>query len=216
MSFSIVISAGNPRNLVACIRAVMDCEPTFDPKKIIVVHDGARAEAEVMLPPEVTWLDAPLPFIFARNLNLGIRACDDDVVMMEDDGLLQTPSGLSLLAAHSAGYGLLASSTNYGCNQRQYRQPGGAIREEPGMVIWVCIYVPRSTIDLVGLMDERFVGYGFDDDDYCLRIHKAGLKIGIDDSCFVDHLVLPSFWRKRDVSADMESNRVIFEEKWRT
>lgn len=216
MSFSVVISAGNPSNLVACVRAVMDCEPALDPQKIIAVHDGARVGAEAMLPPEVTWLDAPLPFIFARNLNIGIRACSDDVVIMEDDGLLQTPSGLSLLSRHSAGYGLLASSTNYGCNQRQYRQPGGAIREEPGMVIWVCIYVPRSTIDLIGLMDERFTGYGFDDDDYCLRIRKAGLKIGIDDSCFVDHLALPSFWRKRDVSADMESNRVIFEEKWRT
>ena len=86
------------------------------------------------------------------------------------------------------------------------------------MVCFVCVYIPRSTIDSVGLLDERFVGYGLDDDDYSLRVRDAGLKIGIFDRCFVDHGSLTSSYRgpdnNRGKGGDYRPNMKLFIEKW--
>jgi GT2 family glycosyltransferase len=49
------------------------------------------------------------------------------------------------------------------------------------------VYIKRSTIDLVGLLDERFTGYGSDDDDYCLRVRKAGLFLAVTSEVVMQH-----------------------------
>ena len=52
---------------------------------------------------------------------------------------------------------------------------------------FVCVFIPRSMLDLVGLLDERFTGYGGDDVDYCHRVRAAGLKLGITGRATVVH-----------------------------
>ena len=47
---------------------------------------------------------------------------------------------------------------------------------EPDWITGSCIYLPRTTIDAVGLLDTKFRFY-YEDVDYCLRIKKQGLKI---------------------------------------
>jgi GT2 family glycosyltransferase len=155
------------------------------------------------------------PFIFARNANIGIRAAgDDDVILLNDDALLKTPCGFSELRslAHlNPEYGIIASSCNNVGNQNQLPKARG-LREDPRMVCFVCVYIPRRTIDTVGLLDQRFAGYGVEDDDYCLRVRQAGLKIGIWDGCFVDHQSLSSEYRGQG-SGDFRANLKRFIEK---
>ena len=50
-----------------------------------------------------------------------------------------------------------------------------APRDEPRTVAFVCVLIPRRTIERIGLLDERFCFYGFDDNDYCRRARIAGL-----------------------------------------
>ena len=46
----------------------------------------------------------------------------------------------------------------------------------------------------------------YEDNDYCRRIHLAGLKIGIHDGAFVDHSRLqPSFRASPTAGADLEA-----------
>jgi len=179
------------------------------------------------------------PFVFARNVNIGI--CEamnapvtidvtihdrveiiddprpDGVVLLNDDAILQTPGGFSLLAQSAKDnpeYGIIAAATNNVGNLNQ-RPQGIGLREDPRMVCFIAVYIPRTTIEKVGLLDERFVGYGLDDDDYCLRVRRAGLKIGIHDGCYVDHGTLKSSYRGDPTTpADFRPNLELFKEKW--
>jgi hypothetical protein len=89
------------------------------------------------------------------------------------------------------------------------------------MMGFVCVYIPRTVIDRVGLLDERYVGYGYDDDDYCKRVRDAGLKLAVSGKCIVEHASLPSTFRSgQEVSQERFSemfalNRRLFEEKWK-
>lgn len=231
MSFSVVILSKLASNLIPCVRAVQRNEPDLAATRIIVVNDGARAEAEEEI-PGIWWTEGEKPFVFARNANRGIQIAEpDDVVLLNDDAILETPGGLTRLAqateAHP-GYGLFAATCNNVGNPNQFRLNGGGIhgagirgglleglRDEPRMVCFVCVYIPRRTIELIGLLDESFIGYGCEDDDYCLRVRRAGLKIGILDSCYVDHGSLRSSFRgAAGAGGDFRPNLQRFIQKW--
>jgi GT2 family glycosyltransferase len=130
--------------------------------------------------------------------------------------LLETTGGfadLHRVAQQHPEFGVVSAACNTVGNMNQHRHPGRRLREEPRMVCFVCVLIPRTTIDAVGLLDERYVDYGMDDDDYCLRVRQAGLKIGIFDGCFVDHSKLTSTYRGRG-SGDYRPNLRRFTEKW--
>jgi GT2 family glycosyltransferase len=214
LSFTVVIPSRNPINLAACVNAVRANEPDAP---IRVVWDRSKGNGPAPAGDySVTEVDQD--FIFAHNVNRGIMdAGTDDVVILGDDGLLRTPGGFSLLSKVSAAcpeYGIISATMNNVGNSNQW-PAGVGLRQELRVVCFVCVYVPRSTIDLVGLMDERFTAYGFDDDDYCLRTRMAGLKLGIHDGCYVDHGALTSTFRGNPAQpANLTDGHRIFVEKW--
>ena len=224
MAYSVIIPSKNATNLLACVRAIREAGETC---RIIVVDDGAFTDACDL--DHQFWVDLNLksvlgakPFIFARNINLGIQAAgEDDVIVLNDDALLKTPMGFTKLAEQAARgmLGMIAAACNTVGNPNQFQRPEyanvGLCRAEPRMVCFVCVYIPRRTIEVVGLLDERFVGYGMDDDDYSLRVRNAGLKLGIFDGCYVDHGSLTSSYRGGPVNGgDFRPNMKLFIEKW--
>lgn len=215
-NLSVIIPSKTRSNFEACEAAVIDRNPSC---RIILVDDGITPGWRYTPRPtsrEGIAVDGDKPFVFSRNVNLGIVAAgDDDVIILNDDALLRTPRGFSLLqqaAYDNPEFGIIASTTNIVGNRNQCPQAVG-LREEPRMVCFVCVFIPRRTIDQVGLLDERFVHYGCDDDDYSLRVRNAGLKIGIHDGCFVDHGCLPSTYRGAG-GGDYSRNLEIFKQKW--
>jgi GT2 family glycosyltransferase len=220
---SVIIPSKNAKNLVSCVEAVREHESFVN---IIVIDDGLDSD-----PKHVARLDAlrerdadfycgVKPFVFARNINLGIDAAGDyDVIILNDDALLQSPGGFLLLHAYAnehPEYGLIAASCNNVGNTNQWRNLGNkGVRDEQRMVCFVCVLIPRKTIEQVGLLDERFVHYGCEDDDYSLRVRKAGLKLGIHDGCYVDHGSLSSSFRgKAGTGGNYLPNLKLFIEKW--
>ncbi len=259
MSFAVIIPSRNAANLLPCVAAVRKHEPDA---RIIVVDDGLGHEVRDKLSAEhkfgrverLVSINGEDPFIFARNVNIGIdyaahkKYCarglsgghypcsedcqlDDDVVILNDDALLETPGGFSLMAKAAQEhpeYGIIASTCNNVGNRNQWRLEGGGLygsgirggvldglRDEPRMVCFVAVLIPRRTIETVGLLDERYTGYGCDDDDYSFSVRKAGLKIGIHDGCYVDHGSLTSSFRGAAGSGgDYRPNLRRFIEKW--
>lgn len=211
---SVVIPSGNLSNLIPCIAAVLSREKDRGDLRIIVVDDCLNP---YYFPGPVTVVSGQSPFSFPRNINIGLmHTGDDDVILMNDDALLETENGFSIMqgfVSASPDYGLIAASTNNVGNENQFRKHPFQLRDEPRMVCFVCVLIPRRTLDLVGNLDERYTGYGLDDDDYCLRVHNAGLKLGILDDCFVNHSVLPSSFRTGQ-TADYRPNLRRFIEKW--
>lgn len=217
MSFSVIIPSRNAANLVPCVEAVRKCEPDA---RIVVVDDGLDLSflPRIDFDPLIGVAGAK-PFCFARNVNIGIRwAGTDDVVILNDDALLETAGGFSLLARAAEEhpeYALIASTCNNVGNRNQWPLGRTGLRDEPRMVCFVCVYIPRRTIDAVGVLDERYVGYGCDDDDYSFSVRKAGLKLGIHDGCYVNHGSLTSSYRgAAGAGGNFIPNLRLFIEKW--
>ncbi|MCX7792205.1 MAG: glycosyltransferase, partial [Chloroflexaceae bacterium] len=194
MSFCVVILSARAANLVPCVQALLNAEPGLSPERIIVVDDGARAEAEPRLPP-LRWVEGAQPFVFARNANLGLAAAGDaDVILLNDDARLITPDGFSAMAAavtENPALGICSAAvTGVVGNPRQHPAGHPGLRPEPTTLAFVCVYLPRRVLTTLGPLDERFTGYGYEDNDYCARARAAGYQLAIFDGCVVEHLSL--------------------------
>lgn len=234
MSYSVVIPSKNAANLVACAEAVRQNEPATE---IVVIDDGvdwkAAAETNVIgdhlrAVAETGRADLSAayglrvirgikPFIFARNCNLGIKNCAEDVILLNDDAMLKTPFGFYELEQASKArpeFGVISAVTDVVGNSAQRPKDLG-LRIESRVLAFVCVYIPARTIKTVGLLDERFTAYGWEDNDYCRRVREAGMKLGILDDCFVDHSSLTSTFRGgARVSGDIGAGREIYRQKW--
>lgn len=220
---AVVIPSKNVNNIVPCVAAVRRNDPSCS---IVIVDDGIDwSDAPDGMPPgrpSDMIVQGRKPFVFSRNVNFGIRtalACGaEGTVVLNDDAILLTRGGFSTLAITATlhpEYGVISAACNNVGNPNQWNRGTRRLREEPRMVCFVCVYIPRTTIERVGYLDERYVDYGMDDDDYCWSVRKAGLRIGIHDGCMVDHGSLISTYRGDPrTPADYMPNLKRFKEKW--
>lgn len=222
MPLSVIIPSRNVDNLIECIAALR----SHDPLPIIVVDDGLDFRR---IPDGVTVIPGVSPFIFARNINLGIQqAGKDDVFLLNDDSLLETFGGFTAIQQQwrqHPEYGLIGSAIDSCGTPEQHRLTESdlrAIKTPP--VIFAACFIPRRTIDRIGYLDERFGvnaggpgtrGYGCEDDDYCWRVRAAGLLLGVYDGCLVNHTKLKSTFRDDpEHKADVKIHEALFERKW--
>lgn len=223
MAFSIVIPSKSASNLVPCILAIREAGETA---RIVVVDDGVDFndwECSGLVNDDLNRLgveriDGVKPFVFARNINIGICAAgDDDVILLNDDALLKDHMGFTRLsdASHAnAEYGCIGAVTNFTGQPLQQPQWHG-LRQVPH-IAFVCVFIPRRTIDQIGFLDERYcLDYGVEDRDYCEAITRTGLKVGVLDTCFVDHASLTSSFRGHPESPkSFAKNYQLFKQKW--
>jgi O-antigen biosynthesis protein len=224
MGLSVIIPSKNAANLVPCVQAIRAAGELC---RIIVVDDGID-HSEIYygtgrLDPYC--VPGHKPFVYSRNINLGIYAAGtDDVILLNDDALLQTEHGFTKMwdqAKRRPQYGVIASACNNVGNPLQNLVPELAdldgVRNEQRTLCFTCVLIPRRVIDAVGLLDERFVDYGMDDDDYCLRVRYHGLRLAIYDGCYCDHGSLTSSYRGGpEAGGDFMPNLRRFIAKWGT
>lgn len=225
--FAVVIPSKTVSNLIPCMEAIWKNEAKDTP--IVVVDDGLSpndAQREIFRRFDKEncplWIssDKPNPFVFAAAINKGIRkAAPLDVVITNDDAILETPDGFSILqqsAEEHPEYGIIGAVTNVTGQPLQQPQNIG-LREVPH-IAFVCVLIPRRTIEQIGLLDERYcLDYGVEDRDYCEAVTRAGLKVGVHDGCFVDHGSLVSTFRgDPKMPKSFARNYQLFKEKWGT
>jgi hypothetical protein len=213
--FSIIIPSKSASNLAPCIRAIREAGETA---RIIVVDDGVDFAGQQPMFAGVQCVAGIKPFVFARNINIGIRAVgEDDVILLNDDALLKTPAGFSLLmsaANASPDFGCIGAVTNL--TGQPLQQPHRIGLRDVGHIAFICVYIPSRTIRQIGLLDERYcLDYGVEDRDYCEAITRAGMKVGVLDDCFVDHASLTSTYRgKPEAGRSFARNYELFKAKW--
>ncbi len=229
MSYSVVILSKTPANLMPCLAAIAKLNPGC---RVIVVDDGLPERPFVggpwppwsfdpAVPKWPEYVSGVRPFIFARNANVGIAAAgEDDVVLLNDDALLKTRAGfdeLSYVANSLPEYAILSPATSGVGNENQslYAEGGGhGLRDEPRVLCFVCVYIRREGLNKLGPLDERFIAYGWDDNDYCRRALADGYKLGIYDPVQVDHETLEKSTFRGHGHCDMRFNQMLYEEKW--
>jgi len=206
---AIIIPSKTASNLKPCIKAVRACGETC---RIIVVDDGVDWKAVDSTSIDI--IEGVKPFVFARNCNLGIKAAGNaDVVLLNDDALLTSKLGFTLLqkeAEKYQQYGCIGAVTNV--TGQIHQKPRGLGLRPVHHIAFVCVLIPRRTIDAIGPLDERYcIDYGVEDRDYCEMITRAGLKVGVHDGCYVDHSKLTSSFRGAPMAPGRSAqNRALF------
>lgn len=220
MKLAVIIPSANAQNLDRCLAAVREAEPNIP---VTVVSDSLDLHALAAIHyPAVDVAAGIKPFIFARNINIGLKAASvlhepEGFILLNDDALVKTPGGLTALGREAdarTGYGIIAAVTNSAGNPNQY-STGSGFRDEPKMVCFVCVLITAACLERVGALDETFTAYGWEDNDFCRRARAEGFRIGISEQCFVDHLSLKSTFRGDPRNGgDITAGAAIYRAKW--
>lgn len=164
-----------------------------------------RTGHDIHAPEDFHWrtIQGPDPFIYARNVNLGVKAAlDDDVLLIGDDVRLYTSFFVETLQELAYSDPLIGIAT-----------------PNLGQSPFVCGYIKRSVWDAVGEMDERFDGYGKDDSDWCRRMEALGYRTQTTDLVGAEHTGGTSYYRREHTGGpcvEIEHNRAVaaYKQKW--
>lgn len=175
-------------------------------------------------------VEGTAPFQFSKAANIGIaEAGRDDVLLVNDDCEFTMPIVETLwrLCNNNFRIGVLSPQI-VGSVGNPIQGPSMPLQSSVSFcsqrLCFVCIYIPRRTLDMVGPLDERFTGYGADDTDYCRRIQAAGLRLAVTPLVKVNHggfggnlKCSSSYLRQMTLEEYKSSNREmrrLLEEKW--
>jgi GT2 family glycosyltransferase len=172
---------------------------------------------------------------FPKGCNQGIQSATGDAILLLNNDTIVTPNWLKnlLTCLHSADdIGAVGAVTNYCSNYQviptsytsiqdmlrfaqEYNVSDPTKWEERLRLIGYCMLIRRSVVDKVGLLDEQFSPGNFEDDDYSLRIRKAGYRLLLCKDVFIHHFGSMSFRKKVDQFENLlAKNRQKFQEKW--
>jgi len=172
---------------------------------------------------------------FAKGNNQGIELAQGDVIVFLNNDTVVTRGWLAGLVKPLAfeKIGLVGPITNSSPNASQVEVDYGSLEEmdayaqvitaehsgrmfEIPMLIFFCTAIRREVINIVGLLDEGFGVGMFEDNDYAMRVKRAGYRVVCVEDVFVHHWgsatlsQLPdrSYWQLH------KDNRQRFEKKW--
>lgn len=208
----------------------------------VIVADNGLSTAFKARWESVKYVHVPSnPFIFAQAINMGIRhtKSDEDLLILNDDTEIITPNLIERceLALQSPGYrmyGMLSLSIFGGVGNGQqrwddpeeWRKESGwlLVRDSTHTLAFVAMLIRRTAWVSIGQLDERYIGYGFDDDDYCKRARELGWRTGILRTAGVLHgrngmgfsSSFQRYYGPRKVNEMFHENRIRYEEKWRS
>jgi GT2 family glycosyltransferase len=230
MSLRAIIPSFNDDLLLKLLYSMEASEP--DSTRCVIVGDNGITQTVKDKFPLVKYVQVPhIPFIHMQALNCMVDAADskDDIVVFGDDTTILTPvwytTSQLILANWSTKYvtfGMLNFQQNYYLNYGDYGK-WLALRKNTADLFsssWtlpICgSLFPRRILDLVGRFDERFVGYAYDDVDYCVRILHAGFTLGITDVVQINHVGQVSYTRAQQLFLDPSAteNRKLFYAKY--
>lgn len=221
----IIIPSSDPNLAQICLRSIAEHDPSFLDKILIVTDDPVAFRGITYEFPNVKLVMDNLPFNFARWINNGIEEVGDDATswfLLNDDTELLTPNGLSVLEELVEREGappiISAAIRGTGGVIEQRQQTTGSLRVLDGHISFTAVAIHRRILDELGLpqlLDERFVGYGYEDNDLCEQARRQGIPIAVYDGCLIGHWKPhTTFSRNSGFKAQWLLNETLYWEKW--
>jgi len=165
--------------------------------QFVIVGDNGLSQACRDAWPNVRFIEIKKPFVFAKAINTMAALADPaaDLFILNDDTEIKTIHWRTILqmsiARHrEAKWGMLSVQIDGGVGNEEQKVRGlnpDEIVESTKTICFVAVAVPREVWNLVGQLDETFVGYGYDDDDYNRRVKAVGYKCGVMGGTVVKH-----------------------------
>ena len=143
--------------------------------------------------PDWEFIDGIEPFVFARNANIGIRAAGSADVFLVNDDVSWTRAGaldmLQQVAYRDSKIAVLSPQFIGGVGNRlqSRRIAFDGLRYSTERLCFTGVYLKREALDDIGLLDERFDGYGSEDDDWCYRARRAGWRLAVTSEAIFRH-----------------------------
>jgi GT2 family glycosyltransferase len=173
---------------------------------------------------------------FAAGVNHGVAHATAPALVILNNDVVLPPAALARLVRHldDPGVGLVGPVSNEVATEAEIDQGWGSYGElleasarrshehagrllDVEMLTLFCAALRRETFDRVGPLDEEFGGGLFEDDDYSLRLRRAGLRLAVADDVLVHHFgeaALGSLVPTGEYRALFDANRDRFERKW--
>ncbi len=144
---------------------------------------------------------------FAGGINRGLAHCTGHALLLNSDTLVPRGWLGRLLGAllQDDAIGMVGPRSNCVSGAQQiddlhfdtldaisayadelHRAHGNAARDT-GSLVGFCSLIRDAVLQRVGMLDERFGMGNFEDDDYGLRVQRAGYRLGIAEGAFVFH-----------------------------
>ncbi|PTD94173.1 hypothetical protein C9439_03760 [archaeon SCG-AAA382B04] len=199
---SIVITTWDNKEILEnCLDSVKNYT-NYPRYEVIVVdnnsNDGTREMVEEKY-PEVEFFSSDEKISVQKAINIGIKKSkgvfllhlDDDIEAIHEDWL----NNMVEIALKKENVGLVGCKLLYPNGELQHGagkvtimgpkhyQNDKYLKEYPldqsdyEYVTGACILIPKKVIEDIGYFDEGFKPHGFDDTDYCMRLHKKGYKV---------------------------------------
>src|SRR5262249_37044714 len=175
---------------------------------------------------------------FARANNQGIQSATGDYLVLLNNDTVVSPGWLSRLLMHlkNPEVALVGPVTNFVGNEakvqvtyeswiemedfaRRFTWESDRLIADIHMLAMFCVVMRREVFDRIGPLDEQF-GIGmFEDDDYSLRVRKAGLRVVCAADVFIHHFGQAAFGKlieSGEYDDLFNENRRKYEAKWQT
>ena len=212
---SLMASNRRPDHLIVVDNDVADeCRAHFLQPKAQSPEPKAHNPASRAPSPDVTYLHTGRNLGFSGGMNVGTRAALDagaDLILLANSDIVVSPEcleRLELMLNSHPGAGIagplvlsrahpdLVASAGISYNRRSGRmrvlgvgtKAADASPASRGVdaVSGCLMMVTREAFDTIGLLDERYF-FGFEDLDFCLRAHGAGLLTLLQGSAVAYH-----------------------------
>lgn len=180
---TIIVPSKYPDIFQDCLTSINQFAPK---EKKTLVRDGE----DITPPAGWTLIQGIEPFIYSRNVNLGINACTDNVLLMNDDCCFtheNTVEAMEKVLEDYPDVGILSPKILGEVGNVNQSNVKSSIEYSDYRLAFVCVLIRRAVIDKIGLLDEQFIDYGWDDDDYCRRAQDAGFKLACTADVSVKH-----------------------------
>ena len=237
----IIVSFNNLDYLRQCLESIF-AKTTYPNFEVIVVDNASVPDVPAYLEryaqnePRLKLVLNGANLGFARANNIGVQAAGrcDFVVLLNNDTIV-TSGWLSKLVHYlrDPQVGLVGPVTNSAGNEARIdvsydsvadldrfaakytRGKDGLFFDIP-MLAMYCLAMRYQLLNEIGSLDERF-GIGmFEDDDFAIRVRRAGYRIICAEDVYVHHWMMASFktLEKSQYDELFETNRQRFENKW--
>ncbi len=221
-TLSIVVPIFNaPEALAPCLAALQKTVP--DNYRVVLIDDASTDTRigdlldAVQAERHTGWqvIRSPRNRGFVATANHGMRLAQQDVILLNSDTVVTegwVERMIECAASHERA-GTITPLTNNGeiasipefCRAnpvpsapdriaRALAGCGPALNPEIPTAVGFCMYITRRALDAVGYFDRQTFGLGYgEENDFSMRVAKAGLQNLLCDSAYVVHVGNQSF-----------------------
>ncbi|WP_167496452.1 glycosyltransferase [Desulfopila sp. IMCC35006] len=239
---SVIVATYNNLALTRACLASLDDHSQYDNMEIIVVDNASSDGSKHFLENWASAGDGRKLILnddncgFAAANNQGLCIATGDFLVLLNNDTYVTPGWVRTLMGHlkrDKSIGLIGPVTNnigneakidihYSDMSEMLVKSATYIYRHIGQIYplrtaaFFCVMMNRATYERVGPLDEAFGRGFFEDDDYCRRIEKLGLRVVCAEDVFIHHELSASFdmLKQQERQELFEENKKIYEAKW--